>query len=409
MGFGTIAERLNLDLEAHPPPEPPGDGRARGAWAKSSVADVLKNPKYTGCQVYNRRARRSRGGTGVYNPPEMWVWSTEPAHEPLIPKWMFDELTTRRTAKRGSRDGSGQNRHPNTKHVYELRGRVLCRCERRMLGHRHRGHSYYRCWPKDNNCGRLDKFGDHPGTVYIREDALLAAINTAYQECLFGHRRMQVLTGGLQQADVREQTERAERRSRLQKQAADLLRRQDNLLSQAENADPTDPFTRGLRERYNTLIADHQQVLDQITALDQSESESPSAPTADDLSVVELLPHLAMNLDRLPPDLRARLYELTKLRLHVAHEADNAMIELTLPGDGIGALVAVAEQAPLEAPPRQEDAGPANLQVNVGVNAAGAPGTNQTPSARTRTRCELLVSATLEITRRRRRPDGGAR
>ncbi|MFC0432539.1 hypothetical protein [Kutzneria buriramensis] len=71
-----------------------------------------------------------------------------------------------------------------------------------------------------------------------------------------------------------------------EKRAAGLLRRQDNLLSQAENADPTDPFTRGLRERYNTLIADHQQVLDQITALDQSESESPSAPTSDELSVV---------------------------------------------------------------------------------------------------------------------------
>jgi hypothetical protein len=218
---------------------------ARGAWAKSSVADVLKNPKYTGCQVYNRRARRSRGGTGVYNPPEMWVRSSEPAHEPPIPKWMFDELTAGRTAKRGSRDGGGQNRHPNTKHVYELRGRVLCRCERRMLGHRHRGHSYYRCWPKNNNRGRLDKLGDHPGTVYMREDALLAAINTTYQECLFGHRRMQVLTDGLQQADVRELTERAERRCRLPKRAAELLRRQDNLLSQAENADPTDPFTRG--------------------------------------------------------------------------------------------------------------------------------------------------------------------
>lgn len=23
----------------------------------------------------------------------MWVWSAEPAHEPLIPKWTFDEIT----------------------------------------------------------------------------------------------------------------------------------------------------------------------------------------------------------------------------------------------------------------------------------------------------------------------------
>jgi site-specific DNA recombinase len=123
-------------------------------------------------------------------------------------------------------------------------------------------------------------------------------------------------------------------------------------------------------------------VLEQITALDQSESESPSAPTVDELSGVEVLPHLAMNLDRLPSDLRARLCELTKLRVHVDYETDNAMIELTLPGDGIGAVVAVAEQAPLEAPSRQEDAGPTNLQVSVGVIAAGAPGAIRTHTGR---------------------------
>jgi hypothetical protein len=27
-----------------------------------------------------------------HNPPEMWVWSVESAHEPLIPKWMFDAI-----------------------------------------------------------------------------------------------------------------------------------------------------------------------------------------------------------------------------------------------------------------------------------------------------------------------------
>ena len=37
LGFDTIAERLNTNLDKYPPPQPPGGLRARGAWSKSSV------------------------------------------------------------------------------------------------------------------------------------------------------------------------------------------------------------------------------------------------------------------------------------------------------------------------------------------------------------------------------------
>ncbi|WP_255375867.1 recombinase family protein [Saccharomonospora sp. CUA-673] len=56
LGYDTIAERLNADPVKYPPPEPPGRTRARGAWGKTSVYEILKNPKYTGYQVFNRRA-----------------------------------------------------------------------------------------------------------------------------------------------------------------------------------------------------------------------------------------------------------------------------------------------------------------------------------------------------------------
>jgi hypothetical protein len=113
VGADTIADRLNADLSTYPPPEPPGKTRARGAWSKSSVNDILKNPKYTGYQVFNRRASRSKGGK--VNDPKKWVWSPSPTHEPLIPKWMYDEFAAARQAKKGSRDGSQPNTHPQTK------------------------------------------------------------------------------------------------------------------------------------------------------------------------------------------------------------------------------------------------------------------------------------------------------
>ncbi|WP_326672489.1 recombinase family protein [Streptomyces sp. NBC_01257] len=61
LGYDAIADRLNLDLAAYPPPEPARPGMALGRWSGSSVREILKNPKYTGYQVWNRRATK-RGG-----------------------------------------------------------------------------------------------------------------------------------------------------------------------------------------------------------------------------------------------------------------------------------------------------------------------------------------------------------
>jgi site-specific DNA recombinase len=68
LGYDAIAERLNADLTKYLPPSPPGGQRARGMWGKSSVSDVLKDPKYTGYQVFNRRATYSGGERSTTRP-----------------------------------------------------------------------------------------------------------------------------------------------------------------------------------------------------------------------------------------------------------------------------------------------------------------------------------------------------
>ncbi|MGI8310050.1 recombinase family protein [Saccharopolyspora hattusasensis] len=84
LGYDTIAERLNADPQRYPPPVPPGKQRARGAWGKTSIYEILRNPKYTGFQVFNRRASRSK--RGKVNDPVKWVWSPKPTHEPFDPE-----------------------------------------------------------------------------------------------------------------------------------------------------------------------------------------------------------------------------------------------------------------------------------------------------------------------------------
>jgi DNA invertase Pin-like site-specific DNA recombinase len=59
LSYDKIAERLNLDLDRYPPPQPIlGRGRrAVGRWTAGSVREILANPKYTGHMVWNRRRR----------------------------------------------------------------------------------------------------------------------------------------------------------------------------------------------------------------------------------------------------------------------------------------------------------------------------------------------------------------
>lgn len=48
---------LNADPIRYPPPQPTVANRARHAWGKTSVYEILSNPKYTGYQVFNRSRR----------------------------------------------------------------------------------------------------------------------------------------------------------------------------------------------------------------------------------------------------------------------------------------------------------------------------------------------------------------
>jgi Recombinase len=96
MSLGDLQAKLNADLERFPPPESPDPRRRTGRWGRSSVWEILRNPKYTGYQVWNRRARKRGGKT---NPPEQWIWSEEPAHDALVSREMFEEAARRSVSR----------------------------------------------------------------------------------------------------------------------------------------------------------------------------------------------------------------------------------------------------------------------------------------------------------------------
>ncbi|GAA5151776.1 hypothetical protein GCM10023321_19390 [Pseudonocardia eucalypti] len=374
IGYDTIADRLNADLDKYPPPEPTIKARARGVWGKTSIMEILQNPKYTGYQVFNRRASRSAGGK--VNDPVKWVWSPEPVHEPLIPKWMYDEISARRWAKRGSRDSSEPNTHPATQRTYLLRGMLTHQCGRRMGGTMRNGHTYYLCYPAENNRARPDKYEGHPKTVYLRESALLDAISRFFAERVFGPYRQDLLTADLDTLDDRETRARQAERARLQKHIAKITRQQDSVLTQAQEGDPDEPFTKALRERYNNLEAEKTTALAVIAELDEADQAEPQRPTQDDVNLLTALPLLALDLRHAPEPLLRWLFEITKLNVQL-HDNDEVTITITLPVDHLHEITHAAERIIEVIPSTRKTPGQEATHGN-SVDAVRAPGGTRT-------------------------------
>ncbi|WP_275294602.1 recombinase family protein [Amycolatopsis sp. La24] len=342
LGYGEIADRLNADLESYPPPEPPGGRRARKAWGKTSVYEVLRNPKYTGYQVFNRRARRSK--QGKVNDPVKWVWSLKPTHEPLIPKWMYDELNARRRARRGSRGDNDLNVHPQTLRTYVLRGMVFCGCGRRMAGTVRHEMAYYTCWPKANNRGRPDTYSDHPKAVYLRESAILDAVSRFVAERVFGPRRREILAEDLGGLDDRVAQRRRADRERLQRILTDLDRRQASILRQAQDGDPADPFTQGLRGSYNELETKKKEAVALIAELDAADETDPGKPGEESIALLDALPVLALNLAYAPEDQLRRLFEILQLGVRLVEDTDEVTIQIKLPADDLPEIAIQADR-----------------------------------------------------------------
>lgn len=333
LGCDTIADRLNQNLERHPPPQPPGRLRARGAWSKSSVAELLKNPKYTGYQVYNRRARRSRGARNKANPPQMWVWSTEPSHEPLIPKWMFDEINAAFHEHQRSRDSTDPQTDARAKHSYQYRRRVVCDCGRKMIGTVRPSGIYYRCHPATNNRGRPDKHAGHPATIYIREDLIATVVERFFSERVFGPHRRKLLLADIDTVGDTARREQQDRSQRLRRQLAELERKQDNVVNQAEDADAADPFTQRLRDRYNHLESQRHTLLATIEDLDTIDANAPQRATTAHADLLDALPRLAVDLQNAHAGLVGRLFDLTQLTIRVHYETNEVTLQAVLPAD----------------------------------------------------------------------------
>jgi site-specific DNA recombinase len=176
-GYYAIAEQLTSEGIL----SPAGYDRARNphrpgrAWGKSAVRAILRNPRYTGYQVWGRQ-RRDEMLVDVddvaaghltrmrWNDAARWVWSTQLTHQALVDTATFQAVQAR-IATRSPRSSRTPRTTPRP---YLLRGRLRCAlCQRRLQGQWIHAEAYYRCrYPAEY--AAASGF-HHPRSVNLRE------------------------------------------------------------------------------------------------------------------------------------------------------------------------------------------------------------------------------------------------
>jgi site-specific DNA recombinase len=81
-----MSEPNKVVLDRYPPPQPnrKDDNGLPPTWSRSVVRSILRNPKYTGYNVWGRHDKRR--GRPLIRPHSDWTWSTTPTHEPILSK-----------------------------------------------------------------------------------------------------------------------------------------------------------------------------------------------------------------------------------------------------------------------------------------------------------------------------------
>jgi site-specific DNA recombinase len=344
MGYEAIARMLNEDLTLNPPPIPPDPARALGRWSASSVREVLKNPKYTGHMTWNRRASK-RGGH--LNPISEWVVSSEITHPPIISTDQFaaasDMVQQQRSRYAERRTGASDATPPRPQHTYALRSYVWCQeCDRRMYGALVRRTIYYVCYPRDRPVPP-----EHPTTLRLPEATLMIALEQFINTRLLGENRLSLLQHGLDVNRKRALADHNAQVETLNRAIKAITKRQANLLNQSETNDRqspgVDPFTLGLRTRYNALETERQ---DHEARLQQLTGRPPEPDLTDTAALLATLPQLTLNIREMPPHILQEVVEAFRIKIAYNYRTASALFTAEIAADSPqGLSAAMAGQA----------------------------------------------------------------
>ncbi len=314
LGLGAICDKLNADLERYPPParNKKDENALLQTWSRSQIQAMLRNPKYTGYNVWGRHDKRP--GRPFIRPPEQWVWSPNQSHEPLVPKELFDQVAER--ARRNHRHATlaapkhyTQQSHGQSGRFYRLRGRVRCGiCGRRMEGSHQKNSNWYRCqFVYKRGVAAADAAG-HPRVLGIKEDAILEPLFDFLSRRVFGPDRLRLLRDELAQSVAGNWSDHAA-------QAADLARKltenERSVLRQTlrleEHDDPNHPVVAAAKKRIEALAQERAAIDEQLR---QHRAHRPATASPEEIeTMLAAIPDLRQALHRYDPEELSDLFD----------------------------------------------------------------------------------------------------
>ena len=302
------------------------------------MSAILRNPKYTGYMVYGRTRKIPGSKKSRPAPPDQWIWSPEPTHDPLTSRATWD-AAQRTGAERGNiRDSEKPTTQPGSR--YPLRSRIRHQaCQRRMYGVRRPTvsktspgavYTYYHCPYNPSNPRHAAAHPEHPEhSVSLREEIIMAAIAGFLDQYVFGHDRAAMLAAQIPATTAEQAAARDRQHNRLTAELARITTAQAGLLTELERlgAD-TSPATQAYRERIRTR---HAELHGEHTRTQAQLDDLTAAATPDqDPSLLDELPYLAGQLNDAPADLVEALINALDIQILYRPEQSQATICATL-------------------------------------------------------------------------------
>jgi site-specific DNA recombinase len=313
LGLSAICDKLNRDLQRYPAParNPKDENDLPPTWSKSQIQAMLRNPKYTGYNVWNRHDKRK--GRPLIRPRAEWIWSPTATHEAIVPRELFDMVEERanRNTNHPRRPAShtyGQRLTPRAGRLYPLRGRVRCGlCGRRMEGSHQKGKNWYRCRFVYHRGGIAADAAGHPRALGIKEEKIIPYLFDFMDRRLFGPERLELLKAELANSAAADWQGHDDEEHKLTHESEQLQRAiYRQTLRLEEHDDPNHPVIAAATRRIEELGSRHAAVEDALKAL---RSQRPTDTHPDEiLAMLDAIPDLRPTLRTAAPNELADIY-----------------------------------------------------------------------------------------------------
>ncbi len=183
----------------------------------------------------------------------------------------------------------------------------------------------------------------------VREDRIIPLIGSFFERRILGEGRTHLLAQSVDRPAIHDKV--AEQTAALNKEIATLEQRQNNLVIELEQFEPSgdDDFDKawrsGIQDRFKTILADLRKKRDLLAELTQQSQIQPKTNP----ELLEAIPQVSVAVSRLPEEQQRRLFDAFHLELRYNDLTDELDLRVTITGDTATTLGATV-QAVLDSP-----------------------------------------------------------